>query len=150
MAKRVAIKENPRNSKSVRQRELPLELPDGRISWHFRLLDETHDSWGWKGLGRERWWNDVFPKLKNFETMTWEEIQRASGGRSAGNNSHFVPILELDKRAQDRLCELMRDDLDQLFSLRLSGTQRVWGVRKGTVLQIIWIDLHHEVCPCLR
>lgn len=38
------------------------------------------------------------------------------------------------------------DDLDQLFSLRLTVRKRVWGIKEGNIFWILWWDPEHEVC----
>ncbi|MDP9932536.1 hypothetical protein J2X92_004791 [Variovorax paradoxus] len=75
--------------------------------------------------------------------MTWAEIQSATGGRKEGNNNHFVPVAKMPKEAQDRLIELRLDDIDDLFSLRLQNALRLYGIRDGRVLRLIWHDPHH-------
>lgn len=76
--------------------------------------------------------------------MTWAEILAATGGRTCGNNSHLVPLSDLKKEAVDRLRELQQDDIDELFSLRLSGKERIYGIPDGRVLQILWFCPNHE------
>ena len=48
---------------------------------------------------------------------------------------------------KDALKRLKIDDIDSLFSLRLDGTLRIFGIRKQNYLQILWVDQNHEVCP---
>ena len=83
------------------------------------------------------------PKLCNFESMTWSEIMRASGGRSKGNNSHFVKVKSLTPDAKRRLAEIGQDDVSDLFSLRLSATERIYGIRDRRALKLLWYDPHH-------
>jgi hypothetical protein len=85
--------------------------------------------------------------MQNFETMTWHEILKASGGRSNGNNNHEIPISDLCSDARKRLEELNLDDTDSIFSLRLAGKQRIFGIKEKRVLKIIWFDPDHSVCP---
>jgi hypothetical protein len=79
--------------------------------------------------------------------MTWQEILSATGGRSHGNNSHNISVSELIKEARDRLAEINLDDVDELFSLRLEGKIRIWGMLDNDVLKILWYDPKHEICP---
>jgi hypothetical protein len=51
--------------------------------------------------------------------------------------------------AQRRLVAIAQDDIDDLFSLHLGGKPRVWGVRDGSVLRLLWWDPEHEICPSL-
>lgn len=117
-----------------------------RMAWGFGKLD-MEGPWGPLKIDADTWWKNLFPKLQNFETMTWADVQAASGGRSHGSNSHFVPVENLSKNAKARLDELKQDDVDELFSLRLSGKERVYGIRDGRVLKVLWYDPDHEVYP---
>jgi hypothetical protein len=122
-----------------------------KIAWGISRID-LDGRWGWGNLALDVWWQRILPKLRDFETMTWAEIQAAAGGRGrgGGNNSHNVPVAEICKEAQERLRELCQDDIDDLFSLRLQGTHRIYGIRDGRVLKILWFDANHEIVPVGR
>jgi hypothetical protein len=79
----------------------------------------------------------VLSKLKSFERMQWQELLR--GG------SHNVRAADLVKSAQDRLAVLSLDDYDEIYSLRLSGTQRLYGIKDKGVLRFIWWDPDHKI-----
>jgi len=81
----------------------------------------------------------VLQKLRNFESMTWQEIDR--GG------SHFIGVDQITPEARKRLGELRQDDVDDVYSLRISGEERFFGIRDGTCLRLLWWDPHHQVCP---
>ena len=115
-------------------------------AWSVGFAD-PEGPWGFKKLDCKSWWDDIYTKLCNFETMTWQEIFDVSGGRSRGNNNHEIPVSDLAPLARRRLKELHRDDIDILFSLRLTGRKRIWGILEGTVLRILWYDPKHQVCP---
>ena len=78
--------------------------------------------------------------------MEWGFIERAQHGKSGKSKNHFVNVEDLSKEARDRLSELGIND-DQLYSLRLDGLSRIYGIRELNVLEIIWIDLSHEIYP---
>ena len=120
------------------------QISNQKPTWQLNRIDNK-GKWGWKEIGKNRWENDILPKLCNFERMTWPEIEQASGGRSSGNNSHFVNKNNLSKMARERLEELQIDDVDQVYSLRLTGKTRIIGKRIGSIMQIIWFDFNHEV-----
>ena len=69
------------------------------------------------------------------------------GSRSKTKN-HPISIDRLSKEAKERLKELKYDDLDEIYSLRLTGKLRVFGKREHNILHIIWVDQGHDVCPC--
>lgn len=86
---------------------------------------------------------EVMGHLRDFESMKWAEIEQGTG-------SHFVKKGSLIKKANDRLGQIKQDDVDELFSLRVSGKKRIWGIRDESVLRIIWWDPSHEVCPSVK
>ncbi len=93
--------------------------------------------------------------LKGLESMTWASILAASGGKSSGTNSHPLPVTALSKAARDRLEELEREDVEEVVSLRLEATVRLYGIRVGRVLQLLWLDPWHgdqdkAVCPAKK
>lgn len=108
--------------------------------WQFRQLDpDSHSSCrSWRELNADLLW-DVHSRLRDFETMTWIEI------RAAG--SHFLDVASLSTTIKNRLVALKLIDLDQLYSLRLTGRRRIVGIREGRVLKILWWDPDHQVCP---
>lgn len=106
--------------------------------WHVSILDEN-DPWGWRSINKSLFFDQILPKIKNFETMFWKDI--------LGRQNHEVPVPEISSVAQKRLIQLNLDDTESLVSLRLSGTQRIWGIRVGNVLRILWWDPNHKVYP---
>lgn len=82
--------------------------------------------------------------------MTWGELLQAAGGRSSGNNNHPISVADLANDAQRRLQELRLDDIDEVWSLRLSSTIRVIGIRDGRAFKALWFDRHHSVCPGVK
>ena len=106
--------------------------------WSFSLLD-IGSTWCWSKMSPEQF-GEVFAKLKNFETMKWAEIK-------GPKKSHFIKKTRLIKEAQDRLSEIGFEEEEELFSLRLEGKQRIWGLLDDHVLRILWWDPEHEICP---
>lgn len=96
--------------------------------------------WGWDCPDRACIM-EIREKLKSFETMNWNQIERAG--------SHNVETERLCSVAKGRLRDIRQDDVDEIFSLRLTGRKRIWGVRAGPILRILWWDPDHEVCPSL-
>ncbi|MEP7220658.1 MAG: hypothetical protein ABI876_17160, partial [Bacteroidota bacterium] len=94
--------------------------------WGLQLLD-FDGPWCWKKMDSNKLLN-IVQKLRDFETMQWSSIE--------GKNSHAVSVQELCKDAQKRLEDIQQDDTEELFSLRLSGTERIWGVRLGRILRL--------------
>ena len=112
------------------------------IVWAFGIVD-LEGPWGWRTEAGRVWWSEILPKLQDFESMTWEEIMRAAGGRTRGNNSHFVSVESLTRQARDRLTEIRQEDVSELFSLRLTATARIYGIRDRRALKLLWYDPNH-------
>ena len=89
----------------------------------------------------------IFPKLLQFESMTWDEIRQQTHGGKGKSSSHNIDVDDLNPKAKERLKILKFDDRDKIYSLRLEGTVRIFGFKELNYLDIIWIDLNHEVCP---
>jgi len=99
-----------------------------------------------KYLYRDFFMDTIYPKLKEFERLTWYEIITQRNKRERSKH-HSIEKEKLSKKAQERLTDLKLDDYDELFSLRLSGGERIWGIRDFNCLQILWWDPNHEVLP---
>lgn len=111
-------------------------------SWRFNRMDIDHPKWSpiKNGLLED----DNFDKLKHYEKKTWKEILIRDN-----NRNHFVETIKFIKEARDRLETLHIHD-EELISLGLSSTFRVYGVVENGVMSIIWFDLNHEIYPVLK
>lgn len=89
----------------------------------------------------------LYPKLKEFEKLTWEEIEKQTYGKDGKSKNHPIGKGKIIKEAQERLKVLNQDDVDELYSLRLEGKIRIFGIREFNCLKILWIDTNHEICP---
>ena len=58
-------------------------------------------------------------------------------------------VAKIVPEMQKRLCDLEKEDLDELYSLRLSGKKRIWGIKESNLLWFLWWDPEHEICPSL-
>lgn len=107
-----------------------------------RVISLAAIAFGKKSSNEEYGVNAIREKLANFETMTWREILL-----DAKKQNHNISVDDLVKEAQDRLTEIFPEQLDELTSLRLTGNQRVWGKVDEGVMELIWWDAEHRVCP---
>lgn len=99
---------------------------------------DVDGDWCFYGQGLEKL-RYIIAKLCNFETMTWAQIKTGTG-------SHSISAGDIIPEAWERLVEIGRDEEDTLFSLRLSGQERVWGIRRDAVLHLLWWDPQHQIC----
>lgn len=94
--------------------------------------------WGWNKFDPLLLQN-LFHKIFDSQKLTWQILRE--------NGSHLVQVGDLCAKAQKRLFELSKDDCDELFSLRVTGRQRIWGIKDGNIFWLLWWDPNHEVCP---
>ena len=165
--KKPIISEDIKYSKDPRIDVNPDSYESRPPSWRFSCADNTHPRWSVKGIYEDivEDHNDpsgsrithTFSKsidsellehLKSRETMTWGNIKRQVGGPSSGTNSHFVDAKKISKDAQDILTKDYETyNTDALFSLRMSGKKRIYGLLEDGVFNIIWFDRKHEIYP---
>ena len=135
-------KKKPKNAfepgrKVAQERENPESIMSMNPSWSFSAYDKS-GRWAFsKERLHDMFWDEILPKLTLFEKMTWGDILIASK-----KQNHTVEVSGLNKVAQDRLSELgiFRDEL---VSLRLNGTLRVYGYLSLATLVILWVDDDH-------
>ena len=113
--------------------------------WSFKKLDVSSDRWSLNQI--DDLYHDIVLKLRDYEGMTWQEIMSASGGRSRGTNNHFENVSDLCKDACDRINVLHMSDIDQVFSLRLSSLERLYGILEDGTYFVLWYDPNHEIYP---
>lgn len=97
--------------------------------------------WPWNNLNPHHL-KDFLVKVLHSQKLTWHTLRE--------NGSHLVDVSELIPEAQKRLIEIGQDDLDQLYSLRLTGKKRVWGIKEGNILWLLWWDPLHAICPSAK
>lgn len=111
-----------------------------RPSWRISKL-EMVEPYGWHTLDIKKL-SYIQEKLAHFESMTWDEI--LIRGKKF---NHSIATNKLSSDAQRRLRETKQDDIDDLVSLHLTGTERVWGILDQGILTLLWWDPAHNVYP---
>jgi hypothetical protein len=139
--KKPASKISPNIQKAPKVASDPNDFYKHRPTWRVGSMQMVHP-YGWHEVSSEHL-HHVRERLSHFEKMTWKEI--LIDGKKF---NHMVKVNRLCAPAQARLTEVA-GDLDQLTSLRLMAKERVWGILDGSVLQLLWWDPDHEVCPSL-
>src|SRR5690348_6579758 len=96
----------PRTNVSAREEKKPRsETPNVRTQsplWAFRDAD-IGGPWCWSKMDSVLL-VELLQRLGNLETMTWAQIEGATG-------SHFVGVDNLDRKAKKRLVDLKKDDI---------------------------------------
>ena len=136
---------DPVESNQAKEIESTTSLLPCPPTWTFACADQE-GPWAFsKDRLHVSFWEKVFPKLIDWEKMTWQDIFLA-----AKKQNHHIPTEQLNKRAMDRLKELQLFPED-LLSLRLGGTLRLYGFLSGPVYVILWYDDNHgdnDTCVC--
>jgi hypothetical protein len=114
-----------------------------RLSW--RLGDMEWDGpWNWRGIKATKW-REIMDLLADLERLTWGEA--CSGGNP---RVKIVKVADAPPAIRDRLEATQRDDADELVEIRMSGVQRMFGVRRGTVVHLLWWDPTHNAWPAKK
>lgn len=130
-------KQNP-SAVSKTPKSTPASINSENFRWNTKTAD-LGGEYGWDRVELKTLFSEIIPKLQQYETMTWGEVE--------GKKSHFIDVDNCSKEAQKRLKEIDLDDLEQLFSLRIGGRERVFGWRRGSVFYVLWWDPDHKIFP---
>ncbi|PIS00440.1 MAG: hypothetical protein COT84_07530 [Chlamydiae bacterium CG10_big_fil_rev_8_21_14_0_10_35_9] len=137
-------KKTPRTSFNPVESKIPKAgiFPSEDNHPEFRVEQMDKDGlWGWDKF-EPSMIQELFKKIFEAQKLTWQSLR--------DNGSHPILYDKLSAEAQKRLRQLQKDDLDELYSLRISGSKRIWGIKEGNLFLILWWDPKHEVCPSLK
>ena len=110
---------------------------DGRyLAWRFSNNDKG-GPFSWVTLSDADWYS-VRERLGEFEKMNVSELARTG-------SHHRIPQAQLTKKARERLQVLELDDLDELWSFRVTGERRFWCIKHENIYALLWWDPHHQV-----
>lgn len=109
---------------------------------NFRIgkMDKGGD-WGWDAF-ESCHIQEFLGHLLDSQKLSWNELRQ---GRS-----HLVSVANIIPEAKKRLRTLEADDLDELYSWRISGKKRVWGIKENNIFWLLWWDPEHKICPSLK
>ena len=139
-----------------RRKNFPKEQPKLlRESFH---LNEKYFCWTLKNcFWQHEGWKDckdlaffaehIISKLQEYEKQTWQEILNASGGKSEGhgNNNHFINAVELPRNEKREFIKFgYMEKYEKVFSLRLTGQERLIGVVDLNIFNVLWYDSSHK------
>ena len=140
MGKKVPKQNFKIDSHKAKQTQIVDDFFGKKPSWVFTSIDNTK----WT-IDKDTFWNDILPKLREFETQTWNEIFLA-----AKKENHSINVTDLNPVAQKRLEELYIE-AESIRSLRFTGKIRLYGYMQGSAFCILWYDTDHgdnNTCVC--
>ena len=82
--------------------------------------------------------------LKELETRTWNEILS-----DRGHGHHPLPVEKLCPAAKRRLKE-RGITAQTIIEFKVDSHRRLWGIRSGDILDLLWWDPEHKVYPQRR
>lgn len=140
-------KKTKHNSNPIgKNKTVQVENPDNyykkNAQWKFHRcclnnpLSIARDDWN-------IWEHKILPKLIEFQEMTWQELINTPKGRGGGSKHHNVGLDRLTEKGI-KILEDSKIDCDEVFSLRLSGTERIIGLLSLGVLEILCYDPDHK------
>lgn len=113
-----------------------------KISWQMGAFD-WDGPWGRASFDGRDISDLIVSHIRSFESMSWGELPE--------KQHHSIDVEKLNKCAQRRLADIQQDDIDQVFSLRVQGQHRIYGIKDGSFLKVLWYDLNHgdnDDCVC--
>lgn len=129
---------SPLPKKQVPPQKLGPTFRGRPMSWRFNAADRN-GPFAWSNLADGDAHKEVIETLASLETMTEGDL--------GAKGCHFIETPTLCKEARDRLAEIQLDDLDELYSIRITGRTRIFCVHREDVLSVLWYDPDHAVCP---
>jgi hypothetical protein len=99
--------------------------------WRFSHGDKD-GPFSWDAIYQSDDLTDVIQRLSAVESLTEKNIQESG--------SHRIELSALSKAAQDRLVKIKHDDLDSLFSIRVTGKKRIFCIHHGNIMRVLWYD----------
>lgn len=136
---------DPVSRKNIKTIENPTEFYDQHPTWSFSKCDFEHSEWSMPC--HQECLSNLMIRLKALEGQQWKEILLDKSGRKNNTKNHAVPVRNIVKDAQKRLKEINLDDFDEIYSLTVTGIQRLWGVMVDGVFCVVWFDTKHEIFP---
>lgn len=115
--------------------DVPFDI-ESRLEFKTEQMD-FEGLWGWNNFESDEL-QGLLNKIFEMQKLTWQLLYQ--------KGSHLVRVMDLDSKAQKRLREIGKDDLDELYSLRLTGQRRVWGIKERAIFWLLWWDPKHTVC----
>lgn len=161
MARRFRKSKNPRRYPSKRKQQLrktrgfdykELATCSDKFKWEIHYVIKAQPKFisQWTPLKVDgnccKWGEKTSSMLETLKDKTWREITEISKSNS-GSANHAISISSIIKSARKELKKLSLDDLDELYSLRIRGKVRIWGIVVKPILQILWYDPNHVICP---
>lgn len=142
-------KRKPRRRKELgppgAKNPLRLQDPDALENKLFRwratdeYIDYNDEDWGWGQVTIQVFFQEILPRLQQYETMTWSDIFRR-------NSCHYWDINKMPTKARNKL-KRKYPQHDTFHQIDILQPCRLLGWRDRQILFLIWYDPNHTICP---
>lgn len=115
-----------------------IEAEGNTVLFSFQWFDSGR-KWGSKA--KHKFWA-IADKLKSSEGRTWAQL-------SADRNDHYIGLDKFPTKTKKVIVKRGLDEFDGLWSLRITGGCRLWGVRwqESRYFMVVWWDPDHKAYP---
>lgn len=118
------------------------EIPNDTLRPEFKTEKmDMQGKWGWSKFAIDNI-KEFLGKLFESQKLSWQELRQ--------NGSHLISVNQIVSEASKRLQVLELDDWEELYSIRLNGKSRLWGLKESNIFWILWWDPNHEICPSYK
>lgn len=144
----VTDRKQPHTSQQVSGRKEPLSAPfvdfmQMKACWRVRRALMV-DPYGWHELTPKEVIY-IQSKLADFESRTWNEIFVKSV-----KQNHSIEIARLRCQKAKQWLKVNMPQQTELWTLRFTGKQRVWGIFSEGAYQVLFWDPEHQIMPTLQ
>lgn len=136
---------NPHFQPHAQKQATALNIPDDGnqvVKWCFELFDREFciRKDNRRHIQTESF-QDVGHCLKPYSKRTWGDITKDF------QRDHEISVEKITPAAQRRLEKLQLSDYTKLWSFRLTGLWRIWGIRNRNIFRVLWWDPEHQIYP---
>jgi hypothetical protein len=139
--------------KIPRRTQDPLSYEMQNPAWSFKHISKEK-VWSFKPISFISESNNsldtkcILSLLSSYESMTWSDIKRKTHDNSKSSNHFIEDFNTLHEDAKNKIRSMK---IENLFSLSLGSTTRIYGILESRVLEILWFDDNHgdnDTCVC--
>jgi hypothetical protein len=136
---------NPQSALTIEGRKEPkaverVEFLNLKAAWRVNKI-QLVDPYGWHQLTLPEI-DHIREKLAIFESMTWSEIFVRDKKRN-----HAIPVHDFRCEQARRWMKRNMADQPELWTIRFTGPERVWGIFSEGAYQIVFWDPEHRIYP---
>jgi len=114
----------------------PTNLEGQHLAWRFSGAD-LQDPFGCHALDFAAY-QSLWERMRAFEKMNTDELNRTG-------SYHDISVRLLSKLAKERLASMRLDDVEVVHSFRITGGCRLWCMKFGNIMSVLWWDPNHQV-----